>query len=59
MTKAQINQILIATVATVAAGVVLDYLRKPKKQDETAPPVVDDKPWYGYIFGTNSRVNLF
>lgn len=47
MTKAQINQILVATVATVAAGLVLDYIRN--KKTEVAPPVADDSSFLGWF----------
>ena len=47
MTKAQVNQILVATVATVAAGLVLDYIRSKKPQ--VAPPVAEDSSFLGWF----------
>jgi len=44
MTKAQINQIIVATISTVAAAVIIDFFRK---RNPIAPPVTDNnKSWY-------------
>lgn len=50
MTKTAVTQIVVATVATVAAGLILDKL----KQRNTAPPPPprqNNDAWYTGLFG--------
>jgi len=39
MTKTQINQILIATISTVTAALILDFFRK---NNPLTPPISDN-----------------
>lgn len=48
MTKTQINQILIATVSTIAAGLALDYLRNKTTKTTQAPVVQDSSNWWSF-----------
>lgn len=44
-----VKQVGIAVAATVIAGVVMEWMRKPKA---TPPPVADNKPntWFGGLW---------
>lgn len=49
MNKATVNQIIIATVATVTAGVILDKLRQQKSQQPIPPK--NNGAWYSGVLG--------
>lgn len=51
MNKSLMNQILVATLATIVAGVALDYIRGGEVVQDTPPPGNSNSSWYTGLIG--------